>query len=117
MVEDADELTPTEYLVGEVLIARERAGETHWTFPTRVRPSIKRLAERGIVGYKSGVVPKTCIVWFTDEGRKLFTYEDYDVKVVPKKKYEELARATGLGLESLDKRVRVTTSSEYYGDT
>lgn len=76
---DPDELTPTEYLVGEVLAARLRLGEQCWTFPTRVRPALKRLEERGLIDYKSGVVAKTCLAWFTEAGRGTFLDDDYEL--------------------------------------
>lgn len=76
---DAEDLPPTEYLVGEVLAARIRLGEQCWTFPTSVRPAIKRLAERGLIGWKHGTLPKTCLVWFTEEGRDTFLWDEYQL--------------------------------------
>jgi hypothetical protein len=63
-----DGLTPTEYLVLDVMVARWRLGDDSWTFPTRVGPALARLATRGYVNYKSGVVQNTLHVWFTDKG-------------------------------------------------
>jgi hypothetical protein len=63
-----DGLTPTEYLVLDVMVARYRLGDDGWTFPTQIGPALARLATRGYVDYKSGVVQNTLQVWFTDKG-------------------------------------------------
>jgi hypothetical protein len=63
-----DGLTPTEYLVLDVMVARYRLGDDGWTFPTQVGPALARLATRGYVDYKSGVVQHTLQAWFTDKG-------------------------------------------------
>lgn len=65
---DVDQLPPTEYLILDVLGARWRTGETLWTFPARLMPAVRRLAERGLVNWKSGVVEHTIQVWLTDAG-------------------------------------------------
>jgi hypothetical protein len=64
-----DDLTPTEYLVMEVLAARHRLGEATWTFPTSLRPAVTRLAQRGLVWWKRGVVEHTVLVSLTNVGR------------------------------------------------
>lgn len=68
MVDLLDDLTPTEYLVMEVLAARWRLGEECWTFPAAVAHPLGRLARRGYLDHKSGPVQKTRLAWLTDEG-------------------------------------------------
>ena len=62
--------TPTEYLVMEVLAARYRLGESCWTFPSRVRPALRALQERGFLEWKSGSVERTSLVWLTQAGQE-----------------------------------------------
>jgi hypothetical protein len=66
---DAWDLPPTQALALEVLIARARLGENHWTFSTRHRPALVALAERRLVHWKAGFVEGTCLAWLTDPGR------------------------------------------------
>jgi len=66
---DAWDLPPTQSLVLEVLTARARLGEDHWTFSTRHRAALEALAERGLVHWKAGIVERTCLAWLTDPGR------------------------------------------------
>lgn len=73
----AEDLPPTEYLVMEVLAARARTGETHWTFPNRVRPALRSLASKGLIGWKSGIVEHTSRAWLTLDGEHLFLDLDY----------------------------------------
>lgn len=65
-----DGLTPTEYLVLDVMVARWRLGDDSWTFPTTFRPALDRLEQRGYLNYKSGVVYQTLHAWLTDEGAR-----------------------------------------------
>ena len=65
-----DGLTPTEYLILDVMVARYRLGDNSWTFPTRFRPAMKFLAARGYLRFKSGVVMHTLHAWLTDEGAR-----------------------------------------------
>lgn len=74
---DPDRIPPTEYLVMEVLAGRYRTGEHRWTFPSCLRPSLRKLEERGMIGFKSGVTDKTCLAWMTDRGRELFLSDTY----------------------------------------
>ena len=69
--------TPTEYLIGEVLAARYRLGEATWTFPTEVRKALRSLEARNLIGWKSGIVENTCLVWLTPAGRESSLSEDY----------------------------------------
>lgn len=64
-----ESLPPTQYLMLEVLAARHRLGETCWTFPSTHTPTARALATLGLVGYKSGNVPQTIIVWLTEAGQ------------------------------------------------
>lgn len=64
-----DDLPPTQSLVMEVLTARARLGEFCWTFSTRHQPALRGLERAGLVGWKSGVVERTCLAWLTEPGR------------------------------------------------
>lgn len=65
-----DGLTPTEYLVMDIMVARYRLGDDSWTFPTEVGPALERLSQRGYLSYKSGVVYRTLHAWLSEEGAK-----------------------------------------------
>lgn len=75
--EEAEALPLTQYLVMEVLAARHRTGEDHWTFPTRATPAVRRLEGHRLVRWKSGIVEGTILVWLTDAGRDLFVLPGY----------------------------------------
>lgn len=95
------ELTPTEDLLIEVLAARHRTGETVWTFATTHARTVRILAEKGLVAWKSGVIEKTILVWLTDDGRAYALDEEYT---------HPASRETTLGAltaADLGRRVRV----------
>lgn len=64
-----EDLPPTQSLVMEVLTARARMGEFYWTLSTRHQPALRGLERLGLVGWKSGVVERTCLAWLTEPGR------------------------------------------------
>jgi len=74
---DSSTLTPTEDLVMEVLAARYRLGERLWTFDSRCRPAIRRLAARGLANEIHGMVENTIRASLTDEGRAAYVTADY----------------------------------------
>lgn len=59
-------LTPTEYLVLDVLIARYRLGEHLWTFPSNVSRAIDSLAAKGLCHSMNGVTDHTVRAILTD---------------------------------------------------
>lgn len=65
-------LSQTEDLFLEALIARHRCGEQVWTFERRHRKTAKALEEKGLVGWKSGIVENTILAWLSEEGRKVY---------------------------------------------
>lgn len=79
---DTYTLPPTQSLVLEVLAARARLGETCWTFSTRHRPALEALTKRGLLWWKSGVMPRTCVAFLTDAGREAVFGKDYTPPVV-----------------------------------
>jgi hypothetical protein len=89
---DVDSLPPTQYLILEVLAARHRLSEALWTFPSgpAYRKAAGHLAQLGLVGWKSGVAPKTIQVWLTDAGRAASQSDTY---VSPHDKQIRMARA------------------------
>jgi len=72
-----DDLPPMQSLVLEVMCARYRLGENSWTFSTRHRRALEGLAERGLMGWKHGVMPRTCLAWLTDKGRESLLSNGY----------------------------------------
>lgn len=66
---DVDALPPTQYLILEVLAARYRMGEHHWTFPDRCAPAARALEQAGLVWLRSGPAPHAFEARFTDAGR------------------------------------------------
>ena len=75
---DADDLSPTQVLVLEVLASRHRLGETHWTFSTRHLTALRALERRGLVCIMHGNVPRTCRAYLTGEGRKAALSDTYE---------------------------------------
>jgi hypothetical protein len=63
-----DNLSPTQYLLMEVLAARFRTGEPFWTFPTRLRWHALALADLGLVDVLSSPAPRTFRAELTDMG-------------------------------------------------
>lgn len=61
-------VTPTEDLVLEVLAARRRLGERLWTFDSRHKQTLGRLADRGLVTTMHGIVEKTIRASLTAQG-------------------------------------------------
>lgn len=61
-------LTPTEDLVVEVLVARHRLGESHWTFDARHKRAIESLDSKGLVVPMSGTIERTVRAYLTIEG-------------------------------------------------
>ncbi len=77
---DVPDLPPTEWLVMEVLAARRRLGEALWSFPTTLRPTLRRLEAKGLVGWKSGVIENTCRAWLTPDALVMWLLPDYVVR-------------------------------------
>lgn len=75
---DAYDLPPTQALVLEVLAARHRLGETHWTFSTRHLTALRALEKLGLVGLMHGIVEHTCRAYLTDACRKAALSETYE---------------------------------------
>lgn len=82
-VYDIDLLPATSYLVMEVLGARWRCGEVAWTFPSRIRPALRHLEGEGLIAYKAGSHPKTCLAWLTDAGKDAMLTGNYTQPVAP----------------------------------
>ncbi len=65
---DVWNLPPTQALALEVLAARTRLGESGWTFSSRHRPALEALNGLGLIGWKHGTLPRTCLAWLTGDG-------------------------------------------------
>jgi hypothetical protein len=71
------ELTPTENLILELLIARFRLGEKLWTFDSSVSKQVDSLSRKGYVLPLNGIVPKTVRAMLTEEAIAKFLTYDY----------------------------------------
>lgn len=60
------DLTPTEELIIDVLVARFRLGETIWPFDLRNAAALRRLESRGLINRMGGNVENTERVWLTE---------------------------------------------------
>lgn len=89
-------LTPTEDLCLEVLAARYRLGENHWTFDSRHKPALLKLHSRGLVTVMHGVMENTCRASLTEEGKAEYVdgkYEPPIFKQLKKKHRKKLRRS------------------------
>lgn len=78
---NADDFTPTESLILDVLTARWRLGDDLWTFESRLRPQARRLAARGLVELNSGIVEKSIRLSLTDAGLRTLGAEAFALGV------------------------------------
>lgn len=65
-------LTPSEDLAIDVLLARYRLGENLWTFESRHKKTLDKLAARGYVSVIHGIVEKTVRASLTELGKRKF---------------------------------------------
>jgi len=77
MIVDTDKLPPMQSLMLEVLAARYRFGEQIWTFESRLKRYAQALENLGLVGWKSGIVEKTILVWLTNDGKSSVLSDTY----------------------------------------
>jgi hypothetical protein len=79
------DLTPTEELMMEVLIARHRLGEPWWTFSGTpgIRRAANSLQDKGLVGLMSPQVERTFRADLTAEGLALLD-DDYIAPILRK---------------------------------
>jgi len=71
------DLTPTEWLVLEVLAARYRLGHSSWHFPNTLKSTLTRLEERNLITFKSATIEQYQHVWLTEDGRSEALWEGY----------------------------------------
>jgi hypothetical protein len=71
------DLTPTAALVMEVLAARYRLGETHWTFDSRHTRAMRELEAANLIWWKGGSEPKTVRAFLTEAGRAKYLSATY----------------------------------------
>lgn len=108
------DLTPTESLIGDVLAARTRTGETMWTFDTRLTQQATHLAELGLIGTTHGIVEKTFRAWLTEAGKARFISESY---VPPMDKGGARARHVRNAEGFLQKAALANTQQEFENHT
>ena len=75
--DESVKLTPTEYLIVEVLAARWRLGEASWPFPKRLRFALRKLRGRGMIWFKSDIVQGQLRVGLTEIGRDVSLIDEY----------------------------------------
>ena len=75
-------MTPTEDLIGEVLAARFRLGETWWPFPNATKPAASRMESAGLVDLTHGMVAGTYRARLTAKGLDVFISPTYQAPVV-----------------------------------
>lgn len=83
-----EDLTPSEELFIELLIARHRLGECVWTFSNRQLRIARRLEEKGYIGSKGGVTEGNFRAWLTDDAKKVLLAYPYVAPVIRKLKEE-----------------------------
>ncbi len=66
---DINNLPPVQHLILDVLTARYRLGETHWSFPVRARPAADKLRDAGLITVRLGGVSYMFEARFTEAGR------------------------------------------------
>lgn len=73
------DLTPTETLILEVLIARTRLGETLWTFDDNASSAraLGRLEARGLVHGMHGITERTFRASLTDTAKRQYMSRPY----------------------------------------
>lgn len=87
-------LTPTQYLIVEVLTARARLGEPFWTFPSNITTTVRVLEKLGYVNFKSAPTYGHIQVWFTNKGAAEFLDFDYHAPIL--KQYQDLLHSIWL---------------------
>ncbi len=78
---DTDTLPPTQYLILEVLAARERIGEPFWPFPSRLRSALAALERLGLLHYDHHNTPRNLRARLTGRGRDAALRAGYTVPV------------------------------------
>lgn len=80
-------LTPMQQLILENLGSRLRLGHEVWTFTSSqgLSKALKALAATGYLGWKSGVIQGTNLVWLTEAGRRLVLDPEYVPPVLASK--------------------------------
>ncbi len=88
-----DNLTPSEDLMLEALIARHRTGEGLWTFESRHKKVAESLVQKGWVNLVHGIVEKSIRVSLTEAAIKKWVSPRYtppfvkDIKKKRRKRY------------------------------
>jgi hypothetical protein len=74
---DTSDLPPLQYAVMEILAARYRLGHEVWTLDAKVYNTLRVLADKGLIGYQSGIVYKSYLAWLTDAGKDASLMDNY----------------------------------------
>lgn len=85
---DYRDLTPSEELFVELLIARHRLGECVWTFSNRQLGVSRRLEKKGYISTKGGITEGNFRAWLTDEAKKVLLAYPYVPPIITKLKQE-----------------------------
>lgn len=93
---EMSELTPSESLMIEVLIARLRFGEVCWTFGSSQRAIANRLESKGYIWTKGGIVEGSFRAFPTNEMIATFLSYDYDAPIFrdahPRKAFKRIQK-------------------------
>jgi DNA-binding transcriptional regulator YiaG len=84
LLDAIDALPAAQYLLIDVLQARLRLGENVWTFPTKLKTTIKALEAKGLVSSKNGSVEKTLLVFPSPNLREALLLGNYSAPILEK---------------------------------
>lgn len=90
-VEEVDLLSPTQYLVMEVLAARWRCGEKSWTFPVSLKRTLQKLNDNDWVWWTNNGSFLTARL--TGKGQRGMLHTNYTPPILYSRFYEEFCRA------------------------
>jgi hypothetical protein len=114
--DDAD-LTPSEDLLVDVLIARLRLGEAFWTFSNRHRPTAKSLEGKGLVSMDSGSSPGAFRVFPTPALKERWMQGTYVPPILATIKPESPMRLAGVDVSPRQAPLEGVWAVHNYTDT
>jgi len=86
------QVTPTEELIMEVLVARHRLGESLWTFDSKSDRAIKSLETKGLVRRMNGITDHSVRASLTAQGKKEYLHDGYVAPILQKYKLKKRYR-------------------------
>jgi hypothetical protein len=98
----------------EVLAARERTGETLWTFPSSLRHTLDALVRAGLIDVLNSPAPGSLRARLTEAGRKQCLKPDY---VPPNGGIDRLREALRIIAEFAEQRADLVIGMESIANT